>query len=165
MKKVGDCRYVHISALEQLSKGEQHQVSVLRALLPAGGNMFNVVKIDTRHNRISLLNYGRFFEDPFPVLLEAWTTGDWSLQRLRYTDYRGRDNPPVLHRKELLLPNDHWGKLKASMLTTRLEKAGLLKNTSGIGTKRAWEKRLRDAGVQVLHNQLVPITPSQGDTT
>lgn len=163
MKKVGKHFYAHISALKEFTESEQSHIVLVQALTPESAGKFNVVKLSSRSLTISLLNYDRFIEEPFPVLLEAWTVS-LAPHKVKYTDYRGRDNPPVLHRKELLLPRKHPARARAAILTAKLEQAGLLTNTAGIGTKRAWEKRLRDAGVQVLHNRLVPIT-NQGDRT
>ena len=96
----------------------------------AGANAFNVVKF--QDDKISLLLYEDFDSAAFPALLEAHTI-NLSKGSVTRSVYRGSDNPPILHRKELLLlPNDPRRDMFAS-LTKSLEELGLFENTSDIG--------------------------------
>jgi len=72
------------------------------AALHALGSDFNVVKLRTDAPRLSFLAYPAFFEDPHPAL-ERGLALDLSTGRSYCTDYRDNINPPILHRKELLL--------------------------------------------------------------
>ena len=45
--------------------------------------------------------------------------------KVRRDDYRRRENPPILHRKETFLPADHPLHSKFARLTREEEKAGL----------------------------------------
>jgi hypothetical protein len=56
-------------------------------------------------------------------------------------DYAQSANPPVLHRKEESLRPDNEQFEKFARLTTQEEKAGLLDETSSIGTRAGWQSR------------------------
>ncbi|MDD5391703.1 MAG: DNA phosphorothioation-associated putative methyltransferase [Thiothrix sp.] len=71
------------------------------------------------------------------------------------------NNPPILHRKELLLPPDHPDIPKFAALTKQLEDAGLFKDSRKIGYKKQWEERLRNAGYKVVDHQLVRLDGSE----
>jgi hypothetical protein len=64
---------------------------------------YNVVKLGTNQPTVSFLLYEDFDAEPFPALLSSRTLrlsdGRWTT-----TDFRLQVNPPILHRKETLLP-------------------------------------------------------------
>ncbi len=66
-------------------------------------------------------------------------------------------NPPILHRKELLLPADHPRRAEYAALTQACESIGLFDEPTRIGYRRQWEQLLRDKGYRVVGHQLVPI--------
>ncbi|WP_242632746.1 DNA phosphorothioation-associated putative methyltransferase [Thiothrix fructosivorans] len=76
-------------------------------------------------------------------------------------NYTTTSNPPILHRKELLLPPDHPDIPKFAALTKQLEDAGLFKDSRKIGYKKQWEERLRNAGYKVVDHQLVRLDGSE----
>ena len=108
---------------------------------------FNVVKLD-RRSRVSFLRYGDF-DAPFPVLLAALSC-DTERGTCRPAKYAGRRNPPLLHRKELLLPSDDPRVPGAERLTRCLEARGAFADARSIGTRAAWCARLRDLGLDTL---------------
>ena len=64
------------------------------------------------------------------------------------------DNPPILHRKELLLQTSDPRRRKFSDLTQRLERLGLLKNMNRMGRRRPWEDALKSAGLDANGDSL-----------
>ncbi len=146
-KLVAGNRYLHRDAVAHLEQALQSEVWEAEAI--ANASHWNVVKINTIGlKRISLLTY-EDFERPFPALLESITVNLENQTAVRRS-YRARVNPPVLHRKELLLPADHPRREEFSELTIGLERIGLLRETSSIGTRRAWDERMREAGVKIV---------------
>ena len=113
---------------------------------------FNVVKL--AQSRLSFLLYGHFSE-PFPILLRALSC-DIARGTSRVTDYSQRPNPPILHRKELLLPADHPLVPAAVDLTERLERLGAFKGATRIGTRDSWLARLGSLGLTIKDGELVP---------
>jgi len=146
-KLIAGSRYLHRDAVAGLEQALRSEVWEAEAI--AHSSSWNVVKLNTIGlKRISLLTY-EDFERPFPALLESITVNLENQTAVRRS-YRTRVNPPVLHRKELLLPADHPRREEYSELTLCLERIGLLKETRSIGTRLEWEKRLRESGVKIV---------------
>ena len=156
-KHVRGHMYFHVTVLEELDPRvcEQVHCAAEQAGLSAEAD-FNVIKIDEAGKQISLLYYEHFFESPFPALQRSCVVNLVSgrTKRLRY-DLSA--NPPILHRKELLLPPDHPQVPLFSTLTQQLEAAGLFRDTRRIGFAREWQVRLQTAGYAVRDHQLVPL--------
>lgn len=146
-KRVGRALYVHVSAVESLPAADRERVQRAAALVAGGWNVAKIVGTG-----LSLLRYEPFEDAAFPRLLDGWCViGD----RVRYTSYGERRNPPILHRKELLLaPGDPRREAYAA-LTRAAENAGLFRDVRRIGTARAWADRLEVAGLAVHGARLV----------
>jgi hypothetical protein len=69
-------------------------------------------------------------------------------------DYTASANPPVLHRKETFLANDHPLRAKFARLTQQEEKHGLLDDTAMIGTREGWQARLSESGFRLSGHRL-----------
>lgn len=108
---------------------------------------FSVVKLDGR-SRVSFLRY-EDFDAAFPALLAARSC-DIERGTCRETNYAGRRNPPILHRKELLLPSDDPRVPGAERLTRCLEARGAFADAKSIGTRISWRRRLEDLGLHGL---------------
>lgn len=145
-KRVGGALYVHAEALGYLD-AEAHE-RLWSALECAGAEAggWNVAKIPREAGKVSLLRYERFLEDPFPSLARAVSV-DISTGRVRTRTYDPEGNPPILHRKELLLPPGHAQRETFTALTSALEARGLLKASAGIGHRRQWWDRLAAHGL------------------
>ena len=115
---------------------------------------FNVIKLGSRELKVSFLSYPEFFTDPHPHLSESvgvnLVTG-----KVRRTQYGHRENPPILHRKETFLPNDHPDIPKFRRLTKEEEEAGLYEDTSTIGFKLNWERLLAEKGLGYRGHRLI----------
>lgn len=149
-KRVGGYIYVHRDATALLPRAELQVLEIASALV--GDVDWNVAKVS--RNQVSFLFYEDFDQHAFPALLKAWTVS-LSKNSVKETDYSRRNNPPILHRKELLLrPNDP--RQPAFKAITRLAgEYGLFQENIGIGTRLAWNQRLEDAGLRVDGGLLV----------
>ena len=133
-KKVGQNTYYY----------SKHSPRHTKALAEKHGiTGYNVVKVGPKN--ISFLNYPWFGSDPFPALAESWTV-NISQDTVRHAQYN-QDDPPILHRKELLLPESHAIRAKYAKMTERCEQAGLFRDTKRIGRKSVWAELLRGAGI------------------
>ena len=65
------------------------------------------------------------------------------------------DNPPILHRKESLLPADYPAYDAFAEMTRLEEEAGLLENAATIGTRNGWQAHLREAGMRIEGHRLL----------
>lgn len=143
-KHVGPFSYYHRSVVERVPSAAAHLDSIWRRFNNSQ-SLFNVIKLD-RGYRVSFLHY-EDFSQPFPALLSALSC-DLGHQAARATTYARRSNPPILHRKELLLCENDPLVRQAVDLTARLEKLGAFRETRTIGTRLGWRRRLADIGVQ-----------------
>ena len=145
-KKVGSNWYVHASARESISEDIEKKIQFAEKMgCTQLGDEYNVVRYSKIKQTISLLLYARFFEEPFPVL-KASCLVNLITGRVVKREYGSSRNPPILHRKELLLSPSHPSTPKFAALTECLERSGLFANSQRIGTKKIWEARLLDAG-------------------
>ncbi len=159
-KRIRGTVYVHVSAIGWLS--EEYAQLIEQACALKGvilGESYNVVKINAHQHRVSLLHYGDFVADPFPALMAAYTI-DIDARHGRKTNYAKSDNPPILHRKELLLAPDNPHIPEFSRLTDELEKLGLFKNNRQIGFRKQWSRRLSEAGVRIKSHRVIKVSAS-----
>lgn len=157
-KRVGGCLYIHRSALSEVGESEHELLCQAERIAALAGA--NVLKICPKARRVSFLTYERFFEDPFPALSEARSV-DLSSCRAQTIRYRLEGNPPILHRKELLLPAADPRRKVFGALTQDLEAQGLLEDAHRVGFKRSWEARLAERGFRVEGHQLMPSQRSE----
>jgi len=166
-KRVGNTRYFHIDSLDQLDAA--HQASVQDAVRIASPGSFNAVKFSSQDGSITLLDYPLFHDEAFPHLANYWTV-DNAAGTCRHRTYAHSFNPPILHRKELLLPADDPRQEGYRTLTATAEQIGLFDDPIRIGFKRAWEALLAQRGYRVVGHQLVPLgndeaTPEEATET
>lgn len=159
-KRIGGEIYVHTSAIGWLQDEHAQLIDNACAMAEAVlDDPYNVVKISVKKRRVSLLQYSDFFTDPFPVLMAAFTI-DLDSGKARKTDYTKSDNPPILHRKELLLAPGDPKIDQFSNLTNELESLGLYRDSRRIGFRKQWVGRLSAAGVRVKNHRVQKVQPS-----
>lgn len=160
-KKISNTVYFHRNAICSIPNTIQEQLN--RTLSKAADySHFNVIKLDLKNNNLSLLKYEHFTTSFFPKLIESASTSLNDKDGLTWSDRSYNiENPPILHRKELLLPPDHPDIPKFAALTKQLEDAGLFKDSRKIGYKKQWEERLRNAGYKVIDHKLVKLDGSE----
>jgi DNA phosphorothioation-associated putative methyltransferase len=117
---------------------------------------FNVIKLSRDHSSLTLLDYPTFDQEGFPVLRRYWTV-DLEKRTARFRSYEESLNPPILHRKELLVPEGYPERNVYSALTQAAEQVGLFDDPHRIGFKHAWEKLVSQKGYRVVGHELVPI--------
>jgi DNA phosphorothioation-associated putative methyltransferase len=71
-------------------------------------------------------------------------------------DFSSSENPPILHRKELLLPRDDRRRPKFAALSDALDGLGMFVDNHKIGFRKAWQRRLEEAGIVILDHQIAP---------
>ena len=148
-KRVGGARYYHTTAIPWSGPKNQEAIEAATRIARLRSDAFNVVKIEGEPpRRVSLLAYEDFDSSAFPTLLDSWTV-DLSEPRCAHRTYRTSANPPILHRKELLLGPDNPRRESFAALTKELERRNLFEKANSIGFRRQWEKRLADAGIVV----------------
>ena len=152
-KKLSDALYVHRSAEEQLNPVLRLLVFAARQIV--GELDYNVAKISVDGRSVSFLLYGDFDQDPHPALRYSVRI---YLPKAEYSirDYSDSLNPPILHRKEMLIDPLHPFFGMFSELSRQEDELGLL-SRSDIGTKQGWLQVLKSQGLSIERHSLVAI--------
>lgn len=152
-KTVAQKTYIHVSGLggEGGERWEALQSSMNLARIRLG-SQWNVVRFDQDGSTVALLNYQDFFDEPFPALRESWRV-DLQMGAVSYRTYEDSLNPPILHRKELLLPEGHPRREEYTALTQAAETIGLFDEPTRIGYRRQWEQLVREKGYRIVGHE------------
>lgn len=156
-KTVAQRFYLHVTALPEAEAARVGHLE--RAEMLAGVRRiedFNVVRFDQSGPQVALLQYRDYFEDPFPPLAASWLV-DLTTGEVGHRTYEDSLNPPILHRKELLLPEGHPRREEFAALTQACEAVGLFDQPTRIGYRRQWEQLVREKGYRIVGHQLLPI--------
>ncbi len=166
-KKVAGKRYLHVSALQSIDSDTASAVRTAASIAAVRAEQdFNVVRIDESGFTCALLSYPRFFDDPFPRLEKSWKV-DLGVNKFSFRTYSGSLNPPILHRKELLLSAEDPRRERCEALTLVAEGLGLFEDPSRIGFLQPWEELIRKRGYRLQGSEFVPIgnDDSEGGAT
>ena len=144
--------YVHQSALNDLPALLRVYEGCARALAGTVEGA-NVIKLFRDEPKVSYLVYPDFDKDPHPALHEA-VRCDLGDQEVRARDYRDFRNPPILHRKEMLVSTQYPGYAKFVRLTKAEEAAGLYERPELIGTCAGWRSALESAEMELRGHRL-----------
>jgi len=147
-KLVRSFLYLHVSAFELLTVDEVDLIVKAEKFANIQAyDHYNVLKLNTEKNTntVSFLKYQDFQQFIFPELVSSIKV-NLTLKTIRHFDYSKRNNPPVLHRKELLLLHNDPMRFSFEQLSKQLERDGLFDNTREIGFKNNWFAKLEEHG-------------------
>ncbi len=151
-KQVGTSIYFHRLLADTLPKTLRLFLEGLPSIAGIEPGRFNVFKVDLRQNKASLLHYPDFWSSGFPRLATSWSLNlDTGKVSRRCYD---KENPPILHRKELLLPPEHEDVPIFAELTQAAEDAGLFESASTIGRLKAWKQLLKEKEIRLKGHAL-----------
>jgi DNA phosphorothioation-associated putative methyltransferase len=156
-KQVASRFYLHLDALKGAEEVIQSRIAAAQAL--AGltrGDDYNLVRLELEGLTIALLHYPGFFDEPFPALAASWLV-DPEAGTATLRTYADSLNPPILHRKELLLSADHPRRAEFAALTAACESVGLFDEPTRIGYRRQWLDLVREKGYRIEGHALVPL--------
>lgn len=158
-KRVLDELYVHTDYLYRVLEDPAYQELVQAALVAMTDEdrkRCNVAKINLNRNRLSFLEYLNFEEDPFPTLNGSWVF-DPIKHEFSIRSYSTSLNPPILHRKELLVGDDHPLREQWQKITNSAETLGLFSSGRPIGFKLNWNRLIAEKGLRLVDDQLLPL--------
>lgn len=156
-KRVGEHLYLHVSSLSLLPPKWRELIGTATTqarLTPE--DHFNVVKIHRLFDELSLLSYPDFFSDSFPALARSWRI-HLSRKTTVFRTYEESRNPPILHRKELLLPPEDPRVPEFKVLTEAAESIGLFEDPNRIGFREHWHALISQRGYTLQDNQFIPL--------
>jgi DNA phosphorothioation-associated putative methyltransferase len=155
--KVGKCMpealYVHESALSSLSTILRLYEGCARGYIGRVDGA-NLIKLHRSAPKVSYLSYPEFETDPHPALARAVTVHLQTFH-VESRDYRQYKNPPILHRKEAFIAEDHPLREKFARLTRIEEEKGLYRDPSRIGTRAGWNDLLAGNGLALRGHRLI----------
>jgi DNA phosphorothioation-associated putative methyltransferase len=145
--------YIHESALGALSPLLRLYEGCARGYLGRVGGA-NLIKLHREEPKISYLSYPDFETDPHPAIASSVVVHLQTFH-VKFQDFRGHRNPPILHRKELFLPKDHPLYTKFERLTHAEEQKGLYERVESIGTRDGWHAALCAKGLSLRGHRLI----------
>jgi DNA phosphorothioation-associated putative methyltransferase len=156
-KLLPNALYLHMDAFDQM-------LPILRVLDGVARRLIGevaastVAKLHLDRPAVSYLEYPDFDTAPHPALRSGYLV---KLDRLRcdFRDYTKHSNPPILHRKELLLAADDPRQKRFAALTRQEERAGLYEQPEKIGTQRAWQQLLATRNLSYSGHRLIRNRP------
>jgi hypothetical protein len=164
-KKVLNHYYWHETLLsQQPSHVQAHVAEAIDLARLEGMQTYNVVKYAEDGQKVSLLDYAQFFDNPFPSLWSSYTV-DLIAKTVSRRSYDESRNPPILHRKELLLPTDHPKISEYQSLTQAAELLGLFDQPKIIGFKETWSQLIAQKGYQLVDHTLIPLGNDEQDNS
>jgi DNA phosphorothioation-associated putative methyltransferase len=149
-KRVRDALYVHREALPEISASARRAVAKAAAI--AADFRWNLARIEP--SKVALLEYDDFEKEHFPALRRSLLI-DLESCDSKVRDFSTSDNPPILHRKELLLPAAHPRRSEFAALTSALDARKLFVDNHKIGLRKAWQQRLDRAGIVIRDHRIV----------
>jgi DNA phosphorothioation-associated putative methyltransferase len=163
-KRVADHVYGHVAVLgswpEALRARVERAASLAHVTL---GEHVNVVKMHALGEQLSLLAYEDFDAAPFPTLNKSWRI-NLETGTVVFRDYADSRNPPILHRKELLLPPDDPRIPEYAALTQTAEALGLFDDPSRIGFREHWLAYIAMQGYTLQGAEFIPIANVEADS-
>jgi len=152
-KLTADALYVHVSGMDGLPALLRVYEGCATALAGTVDGA-NVVKLNRLKPKVSYMSYPDFERTPHPALAESVVASFREL-RVDVRDYRDRDNPPVLHRKELLVSGGYPLRERFARLTAQEERFGLFDEPATIGTAAGWAAALSARGLTLRGHRVV----------
>lgn len=144
-KHLPEAIYLHQSAISHLPHDLQELVFRVTKALKINDRKWTILKLSKRDFKFSLLSYPSFSDEPYPALNYSWTI-DLSKLGVREANYATSENPPILHRRETFVAEDHPQKFFFGTFTTEGEAIGLYENTRIIGTRNGWDRLIKRKG-------------------
>ncbi len=166
-KRVGDAVYLHEALLASQPAAVQELSAAAAGLINLPATAFNVIRFSTRRPEVAFLYYPEFFAEPFPALRSSWLVR-LSTAQTTHSDFSTQDNPPILHRKELLLPAAHRDRARFARLTAALDDCQAFDFAPHlIGRRAYWNEALASLGLSIDGDEVIrtDIPPADGPRT
>lgn len=163
-KRVADHLYLHVTALDNLTPATRGRIDAAALLAKVVADTdFNVIKLHENGEQLSFLAYDAFWDASFPVLSKSWRI-NLATGTVVYRDYAESRNPPILHRKELLLSAGDPRIPGYAALTRTAEALGLFDDPSRIGFREQWLTRIAQQGYALRGAEFLPVANVELDS-
>ncbi|MDE3271799.1 DNA phosphorothioation-associated putative methyltransferase [Pseudoalteromonas sp. G4] len=152
-KKLPDAIYFHKDAFSHAPLELKKFVDIVAKALKIPDDKWNLVKLFKSEFRLSLLHYPEFYNDSYPALHQSVTVDLVKLTH-KVTKYDSSENPPILHRKETMIGEEHPSYQLFCDITAEGEQAGLYENTRMIGFQNSWLRLIAKKGYELVNGRL-----------
>lgn len=158
-KRIGADLYVHLSCVDEPEFQLQRNriISALKWIISTSEVVPNVFKFNQKSDRLSLLSYADFDESPFPELMASWTFAPGLHDAAAFRSYSSSLNPPILHRKELLVLPSHPSRPQWEDFTKTAEELGFFDDPITIGFRLNWQRLIEAKGYRLVGKEFHPI--------
>lgn len=158
-KQVGQDLYVHTDYISESSLSEISECihRKIKHISSTVGRRPNVIKFQKRTGKLSLLLYGNFDLDPFPRLEASWAFTGANHEHPTFRSYSDSANPPILHRKELLVGEQHLNRAKWVKCTVEAESLGFFDDACAIGFFLNWSRLIAQRGYELVDHEFRPL--------
>ncbi|MDG0980183.1 MAG: DNA phosphorothioation-associated putative methyltransferase [Halieaceae bacterium] len=161
-KSLQDAIYVHKSALRQQSKTLATICDRVSSALKIEDQDWDLIKLFKKEFKISFLSYPDFYQESYPALRKSVLI-DLNKLTSKTTSYIESSNPPILHRKELMVsPEDPYFETFCA-ITREGEAIGLYENPFKIGFKQTWEQLIAEKGFELVDGRLIKSSRANQD--
>jgi DNA phosphorothioation-associated putative methyltransferase len=143
--------YVHHAILQSTKLLEF--INRIQSALKQSSFNWDIAKFSKKSFQFSLLAYPDFDNVAYPELKTSLFI-DLTKKHHSINDYSKSDNPPILHRKELMVTKGYPLFDEFTLITQEGELAGLYENTRAIGFKLGWEATIIKAGYELVDGRL-----------
>ncbi|MDO6694538.1 DNA phosphorothioation-associated putative methyltransferase [Aliiglaciecola sp. 3_MG-2023] len=143
--------YVHRSTIQNTQLLDF--INRIQSALKQSSFQWEIAKFSKQSFQFSLLSYPDFDSEAYPELKTSMFV-DLTKKHHRMNDYSKTDNPPILHRKELMVTTNYPLYEEFTLITQEGELAGLYENTRAIGFKLGWEATITNAGYELVDGRL-----------
>jgi len=158
-KRVAGDLYLHKTSIGYTTEDDKSLIQEMAKNLSNSEKSWNVVRVG--NDNIAFLTYRDFKEDPFPSL-DRSIRFDLLDGRKSVRDFSKHSNPPILHRKELLVPEGFPRREVFLELTKALDDVGVFYDAHKIGFKQQWDNRLKSHGVAIDGYKIVKQSEPSG---
>ncbi|EXJ11399.1 DNA phosphorothioation-associated putative methyltransferase [Nitrincola nitratireducens] len=155
-KTLPDATYLHKTALEKASCELFTLCSNVARALKVDTTEWDLVKLFRKEFKVAFLSYPDFYNESYPSLKQSILV-DLSKLTSKITSYKDSDNPPILHRKELMVSVDDPLREHFESLTKEGELAGLYANPFKIGFKQTWERLIEQKGYNLKDGRIIKV--------
>jgi DNA phosphorothioation-associated putative methyltransferase len=146
--------YVHVVGLDRLS-GILRVYEGCARVLSGQVEGTTIVKLRRDEPKVSYLSYPSFDQDGHPCLATSLRVDLRSLN-LKHRSFIESTDPPILHRKEEIVPDDYPNRESFVSLTRSEEAVGLFQNPEMIGSRERWISELKSRHVRVVGHEVQP---------
>jgi DNA phosphorothioation-associated putative methyltransferase len=152
-KELPDALYLHKETLARSHKQLSKVIDAIANALKIPPEQWNIAKLSKTQFHLSLLWYPDFFDQAYPELKQSISV---DLARLSHKTlrYNSEENPPILHRKELMLLPEHPRYQEYVDITLEAELAGLFEQAQLIGFRDSWFRLIEKKGYVLLDGRL-----------